>query len=664
MRVAVLLGVLWAVRRGWGFDKVVTETQGHAGTCYLIGSAVAGFQLPAAPIIALEAAIYLAKLPQNLNDYPPLRPKVYVRYDGFASATQYEHSVEAGPGWTLILVEFLPPASKWLTFRLDGGLNHGLFMQPAKALHNWFYYVELSPTVIPVYLPVLPQTGQITIRIQSSAPVELIASPDNYLNIPASNLTAYTGEVYYFTVTDTAVLTNPRPGPWFLVFRVDDGGDFTYEIDSLPCFQRGGEELCGDSPTEYVKELQQFFTFSYESIELDYSGTISSEIPKKQHYFVAAEENMGRRYALKLYFEYGNTAEMTKSEYFAYILSSLQVDFTRGSPSFPFLSISDCVTDPSPCNPHETSSGLGLFLYLDQIPPGLIYFSLSLPLLPPAQSIPYSYGVGYSDCGADMCNGDFCNLIVDAPVATHWCDCERNHSGLDCLSQSVSDVEYGFWVVLLVGSNCAMALAVWKAVWGVRTYAEGVVFAVTMGTSGVYHVCDTQFYCFGAHAPSLRLCDFYMSYFSITVSLIYLARIQRQEVKFAFVLLYAILLVFCGVIWDFGTFWTEIMAPLSAGIVPAAVWGRFVALEWRRNGGKWWRVAFVFLFRSGNFRWKYGLTALLTFTLAITSKELETNYNYWVVSPHADTQLLAPVHHADAVLRPQYIHAYDATGRL
>jgi len=656
------------------YDSVVTTSQAESGTCYLIGSAVAGFQVPVAPLLVLEAYIYLSRTPQTLSEYPPLRPMLYTRYDAYPSVQANDHSRALQQGWTLVLLEFLPPAADWVYFRLDGGLNDGLFMQNARMLHNWFYYLVLTYTYCPspaFYLPLLPQgwfdthlicakevdltgsgeiellaaevipvqvavtalTGWMDINVEYIGPgnVEIVASPDNFLNIPANLMSNYTGEAYSWTVHSNSILQipTPRPGPWYIVLRVLQAGFLSYSLSTVPCFLNDTQALCGQAPTTLVPSLQYFTSFSPADIALVDTASLSPKSPQAQFAFNTAWLDQGKYYGLHLYFPCPTTLSQINFE--TMLLQGVRIQLSRGSPAFPFLSLSNCSLGPNPCSAWSDRKGVGLFLDPGQTYSGLIFLSIQLPGLTTPLSV--SVGVGVSDCGQDMCHGDLCSDLKSTPVPAKWCQCQRNHSGLTCQSVAFSNVKYVFWVLFLVCSNTAMMPALYVSIFIYRKYPETLIFAATMLTSGLYHLCDTEFYCFDLSVSGLRLCDFYVSYFSITTSIIYLARLQRMDVKAACIILYALLLLYCGALTFFDGIWSQIIIPFTSALVPLGSWLWFISSTSRAMENRClnWRLIPQFLFQSGNFRWKFGIPAAISFGLALTCSALESNYNYWVV---------------------------------
>lgn len=658
------------------YDSVITASQAESGTCYLIGSAVEGFQLPTAPLLVLEVYIYLDRLPQALDDYPPLRPIVYTRFDAYPSAQANDHSQAVQHGWTLVLLEFLPPAADWVYFRLDGGLNDGLFMQNARMLHNWFYYLVITYTYCPApafYLSLLPKgwfdtqlvcekevdltgfgviklataevipvqvniaafTGWMNINMEYIGPgnVEIVASPDNFLNIPANLIGNYTGEAYSWTVHSTTTLQvpTPRPGPWYLVFRVLQAGLLSYSVSTTPCFLNSTQALCGQTPTAIVSNLQYFTSFSPSDIALLDTVSLSPQSPQALFAFNAAWLDQGRHYGIRLSF--ACPSSQSQEQFQAMLLQGVQVQLSRGSASFPFLSLSHCSQVSNPCEVQSSKQAVDLFLAPSQTYSGLLYLSIRLSEV--SQTVAVAVGVGVSACGQDMCHGGLCADLKVAPAPTKWCNCLRNHSGLNCQQLAFSNVKYVFWVLFLVCSNAAMLPALYVSFFLYRKYPETLIFAFTMLTSGLYHLCDTEFYCFDLSVSGLRLCDFYVSYFSITTSIIYLARLQRMDVKAAFILLYALLLLYCGALTFFDGIWSQIIIPFTSALVPLCSWLCFISATSRERENRCliWRFIPLFLFKSGNFRWKFGIPAAFSFGIALTCSALESNYNYWVVRP-------------------------------
>jgi hypothetical protein len=657
------------------YDSVITTTQTQSGTCYLIGSAISAFQLPSSPLLVLEAYLYIGRLSQPLSEYPPLRPILYTRFDAYASAQAYDHSRAVEQGWTMVLLEFIPPAANWLYFRLDGGLNDGLFMQSARMLHNWFYYLEVTYTYCPApafYLSLLPQgwfntplicdsavdltgmgeakltkaqvipvqvtiealTGWMNINMQyiGLGDVEIVVSPDNFLNVPSVLLSNYTGEVYFWTVKNTGSfqIPTPRPGPWYLVLRVLQPGSLIYSISTTPCYLNSTQALCGGAPTALVPYIQYFTSFTPTDISLLNTVSLSPKSSQVLFAFTAQLLDQGRHYGLHIYFT--RPTDQLQTDFEAMILQGIKAQVSRGSPAFPFLTLFNCHQGVNPCKAWSDNKGVGLFLYPAQTYSGLLYLSVSLSSLLVPVSV--SVGVGVSDCGQDMCHGDQCSDIKNAPAPTKWCQCLRNHSGLSCQELAFSNVKYVFWVLFLVCSNMAMLPALYFAIFIYRKYPEALIFGCTMLTSGLYHLCDTEYYCFNLSVSGLRLCDFYVSYFSITTSIIYLARLQRMDLKAAFIILYALLLLYCGALTFFDGIWSQVIIPFTSALVPLGSWVWFIAATSREfNSRCWcWRLVPRFLFRSGNFRWKFGIPAAFSFAIALTCSALESNYNYWIVT--------------------------------
>jgi hypothetical protein len=171
-------------------------------------------------------------------------------------------------------------------------------------------------------------------------------------------------------------------------------------------------------------------------------------------------------------------------------------------------------------------------------------------------------------------------------------------------------------------------------------YGEMSVFAVNMLASAVYHACDYRFYCFGFKSHTLHFLDFFFSYFSVCVSLIYLAKLKPETYKTSAYVISVVLLLVAGEQSNYKELSTALLVtssqpPLFAVAIPVCSYASTVHRVSKARYGSLFSMEALrdFLFESYNFDWRFVLGALCSLCGAALMHLVETNHSYFLVTP-------------------------------
>ena len=611
------------------------------GRCSMLGETMTAFELPAiSAILDLQVDIYLTEGEASLPEYPPPQPRAYLRFDAVPSTSQYDAEGRLEDlqwHWE----QHRPKKAQRMYVGINGGLTEALQLQCAYSLRQWKVTVEIryrycaagweldvtsQDCILKVITAVpganyttegeyiagrldVPQYTSIIHFQQISVypdPVALI-SPWNYAEI-ASNGTIILNPETYIIENGALSVPNPRAGTWFFTLKTTHNASFAFvlamqnqinRVEELAVSQEGAVPLTiATIPIKYTHKADNQANFH----------TLFALTPKSIY----------AKYTLKLTFP--SAVEGT-------LLASLY----RGSTASPhYYTVNSSISALFPTQTHPNST-ISLLLHLNYLYPDMNILSLQLHVEGELDTI--GLGVASSPCGVENCNGDPCNRL-SGPVPVSSCDCKGPRAGENCDKQALTSGEFALWVLLLTTSNLAMLPAIYLSFWLYGKYGEGCVFLSTMVTSFMYHACDSQYFCFGFQSTGLRHTDFYLSYLSIAVSILYLARL-KTDLKLGCTMLYVVLLLYAMTQTHFNSLIAEVGIPVSAGLIPLGV---YIGVIWRFSGrleGKtWsWKVLWRFLFHSGNFRWKYGIFAICSFATAlIANLFLQSNYSYWLVN--------------------------------
>lgn len=594
------------------------------GDLSMFGETVTAFDLPTySPLIQMQVNVQLSKGESDVSEYPPIHPEVYLRFDAVPSHELYDIRGNIDNlhwHWE----QHRPKKAQQVFIRVTGGLIDALQLQCAYTLRKWSVGVSLRYSHCPndweiegnsteCDLKVIyPQQGSTYVtdnayttgRIDVPSDVSLLhlhcsftrnnetmalIGPWNYAKIGGNGELMFGPETYFLENSDLRV-ANPRPGVWFIQIYTQIPVQFSYQLIS----QQADIQIHALDP---VHEGSLPFTVS--TVPIQYTIPMNHSIDL----FALKAKSIYKKHTLKLVF---STIPQ----------SDIDIRLYRGSysPDTLYLRLNSSISNSN------------FLVNLDYLYSETTY--LSLRLLHTSQ---YQIGLVSSACGVEACNGDPCERLP-SPVPVSACSCRGPRAGTNCTVSALSGFQFAIWILFLTGSNLAMLLAIFVSFWRYGKYGEGCVFLCTMVTSFMYHFCDSQYFCFGLNSSGLRQTDFYVSYLSIVVSIIYLARL-RSDVKLGVTMLYVILLLYAMTQTHFNALVAEVGIPASVGVVPVVVYLQTVVKFSRKLEGKqWsWRVFWRFLFCSGNFRWTYGVLAICSFSFAlVVNFSLQTNSSYWL----------------------------------
>ena len=152
----------------------------------------------------------------------------------------------------------------------------------------------------------------------------------------------------------------------------------------------------------------------------------------------------------------------------------------------------------------------------------------------------YTVSLFKTRIGFKMCNEEL--YFNDKEIAFN-CDCMRNKAGFYCDHLSMSDSEYMLRIQFLTLSNLAMVPALIYAYY-YKCYVEFTGYMANMIASYIYHYCDEQYYCFELGYGALYIIDIILSFNSISMTFIFLAKFSNLKVKFSLILSVLVLLLY------------------------------------------------------------------------------------------------------------------------
>jgi len=631
------VGVMLLVAITSAVAKNIEELRARwTGRCSLLGETMTAFDLPTiSALLYIQVSIHITEGETSLKEYAPPQPQAYIRFDAVPSDLQYDTKGRFdGLEWQW--TQHRPKKAQRVYVKIKGGLTEALQLQCAYSLKPWKVVVEAEYRYCPQdwelgadlqdcnlrVITVVPgknytTVGEYTVgrvevplytanmqfrRISGDSDAVAVISPWNYVEF-ASNSTDQAHPEAYFLNTNAATVPSPRAGTWFLHIKSGEKMTFGLILDPQNPLNR---------PKELIVSKEGSVPFSLATIPTQHTANTTSLL-----HFSLTPQFIHDKHTLKLSFP--NIREKGKQ---GLLLACLY----RGSPQQDTLY---WAVNSSLSALRTTDS---LLLQLDYLYSELNI--LAIELYSDEELGILGVGVVSSPCGVENCSGDSCERL-SGPVPVSICDCRGPRAGTNCEKQALTRLEFALWVVLLTASNLAMLPALYLSFWKYGKYGEGCVFLSTMVTSFMYHACDSQYFCFFLQSAGLRHTDFYLSYLSIAVSILYLARL-KADLKLGFTMLYVVLLLYAMTQTHFNSLVAEVGVPVSAGLVPLGVYLAEIGKFSYRLEGKWWswKVMWRFCFSSGNFRWKYGALAAGSFATALfVNLCLQGNHSYWLVSP-------------------------------
>ena len=598
-------------------DALQVQTSYYTSQCPKTQTAFKRIYLPSFPLVYLSVHLTLHDRDPPLSEYPTPSPTAYSRYEGVPTALVHDHSVSLKHSHKGYLIsQAYPPFSRFLTVRIDGGLLQELHLFNAYTVYGWNYDIEVKAyycgsglftslpwdfsrpgpglhnctaalvetTAIPAGLaPSMFFVPQGTARLSINTEASYTLSPYNYVS--------------EFTQGDTEFI-NPLTGWWFLITNLTDPTD-QFAISLVDC-DYGITNSCNSEPIVAVDNIP-----TYDQIPSAFPTQVTANSSVLHLFFGVSPEDSKYRFAI-----------WVESPSFPRVFFS-----SRG-----ISNSSEVCTSPSfLCSRSPT----GLLAELQYLQTGVQYLSIYLD-----QSVQYNVSMVKTEAGSDMCHGE---PYWDYEGIAYECWCLRNKAGFYCEDLAISNGLYMTSVMLLTTSNLAMIPAL---VYGfkIKMIVEVTGYAANMIASYIYHFCDENYYCFGTSLYTLMITDFILSFNSISLSFIYLARVQSFTHKFSMIFGVLVLLIYLAV--DNGLFGIissllvrDIQPLFIVATIPIFRYVYLISKASRKDCGRcWnWKLAGKFFYTFKNFRPRWLLLAFVSFMAALLARGFEGNYNYYIV---------------------------------
>jgi hypothetical protein len=611
----MMIWILAILKISSGYEQISKYFETYDGHLSKMKSIFEKIYLPKGPLLSLDIGIQLRNKDGELSEYPDPKPKAYGSLDGVPNEKHHDFYLNLERKHGKLVSSIFPRSGSFIIVRIDGGLLDELHMFNAYTVRGWEYTIFISAYYCP--------SGKFTI-----APWNFTKTQSKYCDIPIvdtfSDIEGIAGSLIYVSES-TATLTVesnsnfsisstnfqkslesgeknfkfPKTGWWYFI------GNFTnttfVNIKTEDCFVNITTKCLNE--TIYYKNHAS--TFNKIPENPGYTDEVNETI---LHVLLPiAEDDIKYRYAVSL------KSRNNKLKSLSYSLQGLQNPMPL------------CESDSKNyCKKHSDE----IIAEIEYAKLGDLYITIEMH-----SNDSYFFRVFRSKIGDNMCNSQ---PDEDYDDIVYFCYCLQNTGGFYCEKDAISDTRYWVAIMFLTLSNLTMCLAV---VYGfrIKAYVEITAYAANMIASYIYHWCDEQYYCFGFSSYSLRVIDFILSFYSVCVSIIYLAKLTQLKLKFSLLLSVLIILLYLGLGTGFSMFESSILVifiqPLI--IVSLVPFTRFFLFIYNKNHREFNKSFFktlgIFLFKSKNFRIKWLGFALIFLISALVSRGFQGNYNYYIV---------------------------------
>lgn len=610
--------MLWWILIGIaiGVDVVQRHSAYETGNCQKMMSVYVKIYLPEKPLVYLTVHISLVDLDGSLNEYPSPKPMAYSRYNGVPNEIVFDKSLalHTSKNNGYIVQETYPAYSDFIVIRIDGGLLQELHMFNAYSLKGWTYHINLKSyyctsgifTVLPWdYHPAASENCTSPILDINNIPTGIAPSmfyiPQGTAKFTINTTAEYSLSPYNYIsnfIKTSATYINPLTGWWFLITNLTENTEFALEITE--CMYTG-QNSCNNETIIPLSSISK-----YSEIPNTFPKQLKSTEKNVHIFFEVLVTDIKYRYAV-LVETIGNPMI-----YYNY----------RGIGN----SSSVCDSNNKLC---KKSKGkvLAEFEYLQV---GTQWVSVYMD-----KPSPFTVSIIKTEVGNKMCHGQ---SYFNYGGIVYGCFCVQNTAGFYCESLAISDSLYLTSVMLLTLSNLAMVPAVLYAI-NKKILFEASAYFANMVASYIYHFCDEEYFClFNMNPYTLLVTDFILSFNSISVSIVYLARIQNFSHKFSLIFFILVLLMYLEIGSTFSGFFVTafVISIQPLAIVIFITLGRYVCLiveSSKKVQRKWWswKQFIRFFYTFENFRLRWVLLAFFSFALALTARGVEGNYNYYIV---------------------------------
>jgi hypothetical protein len=492
--------------------------------------------LPSLPLVYLSVEISLENLDPPLSEYPTPKPYAYARFDSVPTSTVFDYKVDLRSKSGSFQALY-PPFSTLLIIRIDGGLQNSLHLFTAYSLQGWTYKIKLQAFYCPSGLfTVFPwnytngNMNLCTEKVENTKSLSQGLSPVMFFVPPStsslkivSTASAYSLSPYNYVdsfITNDTYILNPLQGWWFAIVDLVSAQQ-TFVVTLEQCLSNN-TVICNSQKVFFLSNLE-----TWDQIPENPAPQVESSGYLFHIAVPIDEEALKYRYGITVYGDISSIQALS----FGNRGLNTPVSLCNGQMY--------CKQEPEK-----------LTAELEYAMLGLLYISLASN-----STTTYQVSVFRTEIGDNMCNGQ---PYYDYNGITYFCYCLQNTAGFFCDSHAISDELYLTAVMFLTFSNLAMVPAI---VYGFteKAFVEITAYAANMIASYIYHWCDEQFYCFGISPYTLQVIDFILSYNSICVSFIFLARVPALNIKFSCILAMLIVLMYIGIGDNFSTFVTSVL---------------------------------------------------------------------------------------------------------
>lgn len=519
------------------FEPIMSYIDSFDGDVSKMQSEFEKIYLPPGPLLFLDVGIKLRNLDPELEEYPKPKPMAYASYDRVPNEHHHDFkvSLESKNG-RLISTKF-PEQANFLIIRIDGGLLDEYHMFNAYTVRGWKYTIYINAKYCPSgTFTVLPFNYSRSDVKNCQVPIGNMENEFNgfkasliYVSERTSKLTVVGNSSYsiqagnYGTnmVSGESVFLFPKPGWWYFIGNYTNGTEF--QVFTENC-EINKTTRCLGQVFDYKNHVS-----TYEKIKNDigYVDKFNETVINLQ--IAVMEDDIKYRYAIKI--------------------KSLKNKVKRLSYSVNGLTQSTelCGSD---CKNYCKQESKELVAEIEYAKVGNLFITIEMTM-----NETFYYTVFKTRIGNNMCHSQ---PHIEFDDIVYFCYCLQNTGGFYCEKDAISDSKYWTAIMFLTLSNLTMLLAV---IYGfrIKAYVEITAYGANMIASYIYHWCDEQYYCFGFSSYSLRVIDFILSFYSVCVSIIYLAKLTNPKLKFSLLLGILIALMYLGLGSGFNMFETSIL---------------------------------------------------------------------------------------------------------
>ena len=509
------------------FDGDVSKMQSEFEKIYL----------PPGPLLYLDVGIKLRNLDQELEEYPKPKPVAYASYDRVPNEHHHDFKVSLESKNARLISTKFPVQANFLIVRIDGGLLDEFHMFNAYTVRGWKYTIYINAKYCPSgTFTVLPfnysrsdvkfcqvPIGNIEDEFDGfKASLIYVSERTSKLTVVGnSNYSIQAGNYATDLVSGEKVFLFPKPGWWYFIGNYTNGSDFQVVTENC---EINKTTTCLGQTVDYINHVS-----TYEQIKenIGYADKFNETVIHLQ--ISIMEDDIKYRYAVNV--------------------KSLKNRVKSLSYSVDGLSKSTQLCSSYSKNYCKKDS-MELVAEIEYAKLGSLYVTIEMAL-----NETFYYTVYRTRIGKNMCHSQPFEEYDDI---VYSCYCLQNTGGFYCETDAISDSRYWTAIMFLTLSNLTMLLAV---VYGfrIKAYVEITAYGANMIASYIYHWCDEQYYCFGFSSYSLRVIDFILSFYSVCVSIIYLAKLTNLKLKFSLLLAILITLMYLGLGSGFNMFETSIL---------------------------------------------------------------------------------------------------------